>query len=213
MAIIKDEVDRVLDELGRVVRGGDDGLVPAGAGGVSPGRVDDINTNQPMQMAGQGSGTYKTPKVVAELEKIPNANVFAPGQLEHVLFGNQNRRGKFTGWHHFPSRLPNERVRIKEFGTGGLVKDSNGVYKATVEASFDKGKTWVQKTAKDHTFFPNEWSRERVIDEIASAFKEGRDRNPLPGYDFSGRSRSGVYIAGYLDNAGKIATAFPVFGK
>ena len=109
--------------------------------------------------------------------------------------------------------LPNERVRIKDFSSSGLVKDSNGVYKVTAEASFDGGKTWVEKTAKDHTFFPNEWSKEKVVNEIASAFKEGRDKNPLPGYDFSGRFKSGVYIAGYLDNAGKIATAFPVFGK
>ena len=40
---------------------------------------------------------------------------------------------------------PNERVRIKDFGTGGLAKDSNGVYKATAEVSFDGGKTWVEK--------------------------------------------------------------------
>ena len=59
MAIIKDEVDRVLDELGRVVRGGDGELVPAGAG--NPGRIDGQLDNQPLvneplQMSGTPSG-------------------------------------------------------------------------------------------------------------------------------------------------------------
>ena len=134
-------------------------------------------------------------------------------RVNNSPISDEHRAGKFTGWHHFPSRLPNERVRIKDFGAGGLVRDSNGVYKATAEASFDGGKTWVEKTAKDHTFFPNEWSKEQVVDEIAGAFKQGRDKNPLPGYDFSGRSQSGVYIAGYLDGSGKIVSAFPIFGK
>ena len=200
-------VDNVIDNVT-----GRPQVATEGVGNVAS-SVDNIN--QPMQMRGQGSGTYKTPDVVAELSKIPNANLFAPGQLEHVLFGNQNRRGKFTGWHHFPSRLPNERVRIKDFGTGGLVKDSNGVYEATAEASFDGGKTWVEKTAKDHTFFPNEWSKERVVDEIASAFKEGRIKNQPndPARYFQGRSKSGVFIEGYVDSNGQINTAYPVFGR
>ena len=87
------------------------------------------------------------------------------------------------------------------------------IIKTTVEASYDKGKTWVQKTATNHTFFPNEWSRERVIDEIASAFKEGRMKEfPQQICDFQGRSKSGVLIRGYLNNSGEIMTAFPVFG-
>ena len=104
-------------------------------------------------------------------------------------------------------------MRIKDFGAEGLVKDSNGVYKATAEASFDGGRTWVEKTTKNHTFFPNEWSKEQVVDEIASAFKEGRMEDfPEELADFQGRSKSGVLIRGYLDNSGKITTAFPVFG-
>ena len=116
--------------------------------------------------------------------------------------------------HHFPSRLPNENVRIKNFGADGLVKDSNGVYKAIVEASFDGGKTWVEKTARNHTFFPNEWSKEQVVDEIGSAFKEGRIQNNSgePARFFQGRSKSGVFIEGYVDSNGQITTAYPRFG-
>ena len=162
-----DEIQDAVRQLGEEANQGLDNVIEAVTGQprlATQGANGNQITNQPMQGRGAGgNNTYKTPQVVTELNKIPNADLFAPNQLEHVLFGNQNRAGKFTGWHHFPSRLPNERVRIKDFGAGGLVKDSNGVYKATAEASFDGGKTWVEKTAKDHTFFPNEWSKEQVV--------------------------------------------------
>ena len=63
MAIIKDEVDRVLDELGRIVRGSDGELVPAVAGGVSPNRMETeppVRGNEPMQSTG-GSGSSGLP--------------------------------------------------------------------------------------------------------------------------------------------------------
>jgi Bacterial EndoU nuclease len=161
----------------------------------------------PRLFSKNGSNSYKTPAVIAELQKLPEAKLFAPDQLEHILFGNQNKAGKFTGWHHFTSRLPGERVRVVEFGAQGV--DKNGVYEAVVEASFDKGKTWIQKTAKKHTFFPDSWSKEKVVKEIASAFKEGRIKDVPEGFDFAGRSESGVLITGYLDDSGKIVSAFP----
>ena len=66
MAIIKDEVDRVLNELGRVVRGGDGELVPAVAGGVSPNRMETeppVTGGEPLRMQSQGnsSGGGRTP--------------------------------------------------------------------------------------------------------------------------------------------------------
>lgn len=221
---IKDAIRTKLDEVQEAAKQlGDefDNVIEAVTGqpklaveGANPNQI--TNNNQSVQPRGAGgNNTYKTPQVVAELDKIPNANLFAPSQLEHVLFGNKNKAGKLSGWHHFPSRLPNEQVRIKDFGTDGLVKDSNGVYKATVEASYDGGKTWVQKTAKDHTFFPNKWSKEQVVDEISSAFKEGRIKNKPndPTRYFQGRSKSGVFIGGYVDSNGQITTAYPVFGQ
>ena len=69
MAIIKDEVDRVLNELGRVVRGGDGELVPAVAGGVSPSRMETeppVRGNEPSRMessnsSGGGSSPIPSP--------------------------------------------------------------------------------------------------------------------------------------------------------
>jgi Bacterial EndoU nuclease len=142
--------------------------------------------------------------------------LFAPNQLEHVIFGNQNRAGRFTGWHHFPSCRPSEDARIvNELSLNGLKKDEHGVYEATIEASFDGRKTWVQKTASSHTFFPDGWSREKVVNEIASAFGSGRVKAPpgKPAGFFNGISESGVRIEGFVDANGKIVTAYPVMEK
>jgi hypothetical protein len=174
---------------------------------------ENVKDAKALQSKGSGRGEYKKPKIIADLEKLPNAKFFASNQLEHVIFGNQNKAGKFTGWHHFPSRLPGEKVRITELNSLG--KDVNGVYQAGVEASYDGGKTWIQKTAKDHTFFPNEWSREKVTNEIASAYKSGREM-PQAGDApnlFRGRSESGVLIEGYFDSNGEIKTAYPLYGR
>jgi Bacterial EndoU nuclease len=112
--------------------------------------------------------------------------------------------------------LPGEDVRIaNNLSLDELEKDAHGVYKATVEASFDGRKTWIQKTAKDNTFFPNEWSKEKLVDEITSAFKEGREKISQGSSKglWRGRSKSGVLIQGYTDSSGKITTAYPIFDE
>ena len=70
MAIIKDEVDRVLDELGRIVRGSDGELVPAVAGGVSPNRMETeppIRGNEPMQSQGTTGSSGGVPSIRTNL--------------------------------------------------------------------------------------------------------------------------------------------------
>ena len=49
-------------------------------------------------------------------------------------------------------------------------------------------------------FFSNEWSGERVIDEIASAFKGGRMKEfPQQIGDFQGRSKSGALNSPFVN--------------
>ena len=118
--------------------------------------------------------------------------------------------------NHFsePRRTSYTFEARRVLGLGHYFSFKNGVYQAAVEASYDNGKTWVQKTAKNHTFFPNGWDSSRVVREVVSAFKKGRI-HPIPSqyssFDWIGRSESGVLIAGYLKN-GKIVTAFPIWG-
>ena len=58
MGAIKHEVDQVLDELDRIARGGDGELVPAGAGGLNPSRIEGNQPrgNEPSRMEGNQTG-------------------------------------------------------------------------------------------------------------------------------------------------------------
>ena len=158
------------------------------------------------------AGVYKESVVEAALKKLPHLDLFAPGALEHLIFG-EVRGTRMTGWHLYGARRPGLQVRIVNFFKEA---DARGVYQAEVEGSIDGGKTWNLKTAKNHTFFPNNWSQAQLVDEIANAFKENRDYpkpDHLAQFDWVGRSKSGIRIVGYLDAAGKIKTAFPIYGE
>ena len=72
MGAIKHEVDQVLDELDRIARGGDGELVPAGAGGLSPNRMETeplLRGNEPlrMQVDGTPGGSGSVPNFKATL--------------------------------------------------------------------------------------------------------------------------------------------------
>jgi hypothetical protein len=120
-----------------------------------------------------------------------------------VIGGDFNARSrKVTGGHS----LLNGDVRIVEVVSP---PDVNGVYKAIVEIKRPDGQ-WVRKENRSapNTMFPKDWSREKIIDEIDSAWK-----NQVPNSDikkWSGVSNSGVVIEGYKNPK---LTAFPVIKK
>ena len=94
-----DEIQDAVRQLGEEANQGLDNVIEAVTGQprlATQGANGNQITNQPMQGRGAGgNNTYKTPQVVTELNKIPNADLFAPNQLEHVLFGNQSGGGRF----------------------------------------------------------------------------------------------------------------------
>jgi hypothetical protein len=84
-----------------------------------------------------------------------------------------------------------------------------GVYLRFVEIKQPDGK-WVRKTNRDepNTMFPQSWSRERIIEEIDSAWK---NQKPTVMADrWKGESKSGIIIEGYKSPN---PTAFPVYRK
>ena len=120
-----------------------------------------------------------------------------------MIGGDFNARSrKVTGGHS----LLNGDVRIVEVVSP---PDVNGVYQAVVEIKQPDGK-WVIKENKTgaNTMFPKDWSRERIIDEIDSAW-ENKTKS-LVDDKWTGKSKSGVVIEGYKHP--KI-TAFPVYKK
>ncbi len=154
------------------------------------------------------AGEYKEPAVIAALKKLPHQDLFSAGALEHLIFG-ELKGTRMTGWHLYTARRPGLQVRIVKYFNEA---DGRGVYQAQVEGSVDGGKTWNLKTAKDHTFFSNNWSQAQLVDEVASAFKEGREVAEKAG-SWKGISKSGLKIEGYLDSTGKMKTAFPIWGQ
>ena len=120
-----------------------------------------------------------------------------------MIGGDFNARSrKVTGGHS----LLNGDVRIVEVVSP---PDVNGVYQAVIEIKRPDGK-WVTKDNKTgaNTMFPSNWSREKIIDEIDSAWNNKR-AHPDP-KKWEGTSRSGVIIEGYKKPR---ITAFPVYDK
>ena len=82
------------------------------------------------------------------------------------------------------------------------------VYEATVEIFDKKRSAWIRKEAKS-SFYPDNWSKEKVLKEITSAFN-----NPdkiSKGAKWESVSDSGIKISGYTNEQGQITTAYPIY--
>jgi hypothetical protein len=83
--------------------------------------------------------------------------------------------------------------------------DARGVYKGAVEVKDPRTGQWVRKR-RDSTFFPEGWDRQRVRREVMDAYA---NRTELGDGVWTGTSRSGMEINGFVDNAGRITSAYP----
>ena len=156
------------------------------------------------------SGGFGTIKVVGKgLDAASDAGKLAgktpthPEFIEHVIGGDFNARSrKVTGGHS----LFNGDVRIVEVVSP---PDVNGVYQAVVEIKQPDGK-WVRKESGSatNTMFPATWDRERIVEEIDSAWKN--QMPTLMDNRWKGQSKSGIIIEGYKTPN---PTAFPVYKK
>ena len=124
--------------------------------------------------------------------------------VKHIFHGEINQKGKAVGFHHRGSMGHQGRARIVQ-----ILSPPNtlGVYKAEVEIYDSKRGRWIRK-GDPSTFFPDSWSRARVLIEIRGAFQ---NQILTGGNYWEGISPSGVIIRGYLDNAGNINTAYPKY--
>jgi len=104
---------------------------------------------------------------------IPEEDVYGlPVRLyHHIFYGRVSQNFKIYGVHHSDALTQ----KTKNFETGDLrvAADSksekgNGFYIATVECW--NGKEWICKSSKNG-FFPDDWSRRKVMSEISIARK------------------------------------------
>ncbi|WP_458687359.1 EndoU domain-containing protein [Nocardia tengchongensis] len=121
----------------------------------------------------------------------------------HVLKGEINEFGKPTGYHHRPDGKDQFGVKV----TSRTSRDSNGVYRGTVNMNVWTGSEWKTKTAKS-TFFPDEWTSEQVKRAIEEASRSGEI---LPGGKWRGAYR-GIEIQGYYEEStGRVITGYPLW--
>ena len=124
--------------------------------------------------------------------------------VKHIFHGEINQKGRAVGFHHRGLIGHQRRARVVQ-----ITKPPNaqGLYEAEVEIYDPNRGRWIMKPTPS-TFFPDSWSRTQVVNEIRGAFK---NRIFTSGEKWRGISPSGLTIEGYLDNAGNINTAYPLY--
>jgi hypothetical protein len=141
-----------------------------------------------------GSGSHAPADYAQWSSTKPEINLW------HVFEGEINRSGKPVGFHSRPGGRDPANARVAD------IRDRPnrlGVYTATIEIR--DGDTWKSKFS---SFFPDELSREEVIEAVLNAYRESDNPRAQP---FEGPSGLGFRIQGYTSNRGGINTAFPVF--
>ena len=125
---------------------------------------------------------------VAKAVKHPE--IFSENTLQHIFLGNK------TGGFHYEglSDATSKVVQITK------APDANGVYQAMVEIG---GK--VKKTPS--TFFPKSWSPEKIVESIEDVYFNPKSVDTMKNA-YEGVV-DGVKIQIFLDNNGKIVSAFP----
>jgi hypothetical protein len=134
-----------------------------------------------------------------------------PHDWDHIFNGgwktNEKGEPEPVGYHHRPGGQdkPNRELKPEKNGEIAKPPDANGVYGGNVE--FTDPETG-KKVKKYSTFFPDDWTPERVKEEVEKAFG---DRDKVNGDKWEGTSPSGVRIRGTVGPDGAIETAYPVY--
>ncbi|MDF2367991.1 EndoU domain-containing protein [Sneathiella sp.] len=124
--------------------------------------------------------------------------------LTHIFDGEINRHGKPVGFHVAPKEPMGATSRIKHILSG---PNHAGVYTAMVEIYDSDDRRWKEKFS---SFFPDDFSRQQVVDSILFAHSNNR----LPeGSRWRGPSGHGFLIEGYRFGNGDINTAYPLYAK
>lgn len=171
-----------LDQFGIDLKG----LSQGGGGGTSISSTSGSSSG--------ASGSHEKPGYSQWSDTNPEINLW------HVFEGEINRSGKPVGYHSRPGGQDPANARIKS------IRDKPnraGVYTATIEIR--DGNQWKNKFS---SFFPDDMSRDDVVDAVLNAYNNSNNPNAQP---FEGPSGLGFTIQGYTSGRGGINTAFPVF--
>ena len=132
---------------------------------------------------------------------VPKASFDAKTRT-HILHGDIDpKTGKASGWHYEPTGNTSQGTQVIE-GTRSA-PDAHGVYEANVMVE------GVKKGARS-SFFPKDWTPERIEKEVQDAYEKRSQIPKGPGL-FRGTSSSGMNIELQLGKTGQILTAYPKY--
>jgi hypothetical protein len=141
----------------------------------------------------------------ASLDTLENTENFTEQSLKHIFEGEVNSRGKAVGFHY--EGIENSAGSVVP-GTK-TTPGANGVYKGQVSVN------GIPKTANGgySTLFPEEMSPQQVVDCINEAYgnKTLVTPAPAPGMNstYQGVTAGGIDVTMYINDFGKIVSAFP----
>jgi len=169
----------------------------------SPLNPDNLPKTGPVTAPPSMTGRIPLPMVQEPIPLGPIRTVpGVPVNEGYIFHGEISQRGNAVGYHHRPGGqdVLTARTTIVD------PPNAQGVYTGRVEVIDPATNTWISKGPLS-SFYPDNWTKERVILEIRGAYGT---RSITRGNYWEGTSPSGVRIGGYLNPAGGINTAFPI---
>ena len=172
-------------------------------GGKSSSKADGKNrvmSTSKGRVESESSITCETSYGKSILNSLKNTENFTDSAIEHIFEGQVNARGKAVGYHYegiegtSGNVIPGTESSVNNFG----------VYKAQVEVN------GIPKTANGgfSTFYSKNLSPQQVVDAINEAYSNCElklgTRNT-----YQGVANNGMKIDMFLDQSGKIISAFP----
>lgn len=167
----------------------------------------------------------KNPNFLKHYDKL-NSN---SSLKKHVFDGEINKKKNSVKGGHFDKAFDGKNFRLGD-GTTDLSKlptNSKGVRKIDKSIGVQKkkiledsqgnitGERWLNKSidpAGGHTLFPEGWSKDKIIEEVSSAFANPQKSNwNNKSNGFKAKSNSGVEIGWFANSDGVITTFFPIF--
>jgi len=203
--------------VGAVVTGAV-GLVGVGAGVAVGGGSGGAASEVAVPLMGVGAQTVVTAGALAVGAGIlmsrgaaPVARPASPDgrpriDLDHILNGGINARGRAVGFHWRGKGCTNQNARIRPNTTPSR-PNAHGVYEAEVDIYNQRTGQWVSKDQKS-SFFPDHWTAKDVESAISEAYA---NKTPIGTNGWEGTTSSGMKIKGYVNEAGEITTAYPKY--